>query len=58
MASGAAASSVLSTMAKLQESRASTGDFTITCQGTEIKAHSYVLANGLVLLNPSTPTQV
>jgi len=46
MASGAAASSVLSTMAKLQESRASTGDFTITCQGTEIKAHSYVLANG------------
>ena len=41
-------------MASLQRSRGSTGDFTITCQGQELRAHLLVLSHGLV--PPPAPT--
>jgi len=44
--SSAAATSVLASMAALQGAREATGDFTLTCRGTTLKAHAHVLAMG------------
>jgi len=46
MASPNAASGAAALMANLQQSRSTTGDFTITCEGRLIKAHSVILAHG------------
>ena len=44
------ATSHLATCAgELYKSKDATGDFTLTCQGKVIKAHSFILSMGLVL---------
>jgi len=44
--STAAASCAAAVMASLQRSRSTTGDFTLTCEGQEIRAHLLVLSHG------------
>ena len=41
----AAASFLSSTVRRLYEAREETGDYTLTCHGVEVKAHSLILAN-------------
>ena len=44
-----ATSHLASSAGELHKSRDNTGDFTLTCQGKVIKAHSFILSMGLVL---------
>lgn len=43
-----ATSHLTSRMSELHKSKNETGDFTLTCQGKVIKAHSFILGMGLV----------
>ena len=36
-------------LSELHKSKEETGDFTLTCQGKDIKAHSFILSIGSVL---------
>ena len=40
---------ITSHLGELHSSKEETGDFTLTCQGKDIKAHSFILSIGSVL---------